>query len=295
MSYPVLNQYMKKGKEAFLAGDYLQAENAFKAALDEAKKYQTPNEYLAHQLKVLGVFYFAMGEAKDAETYLLRSLEMERQLFNSDLLQVGKSLNQVGLFYHFTNQLPKAERAYKEALDLLEKAHFRKVPEVGSTLYYVCRHLLAMVYCGLNKLDAARSLCQDSGGDAARTLGPGGREMTMDLHAVALKYCNQEHFLEAKKTCNWILHVFTEKLETEYLGAVVQGDKISARKLQILEEMLKPSYELLARYDDAWRPSILSRDEVLPRHRIQREETKSPDSPSATDRIPRLAEDHWRP
>ena len=236
-----------------------------------------------------------MGEFKDAEPYLNHSLEMERAILGQENMQLCKSLNHLGLFYQIQGDLVKAEQTYARILQIMEKMQFAKRPESDSNLNYLSRHLLAMVYCAEGKRDEALGVCKDTEDSVVKNTGPGGRDISMDLHGVALRYCTENHYQEAQRTCKWLLHVFAEKLQKEYLGAVVQGEGISVRKLQIMEEMLQPSFELLARYDDVWRPSEIFRDEVLPKNRLRKDRVVPITGAESENRISQYVDNAWRP
>jgi tetratricopeptide (TPR) repeat protein len=262
MSYSVLLEHTKSGKLHFKEGKYQDAEKEFKAALEEAEKYQAPNEYLAHQLKTMGLFYFAMGKNEKAESLLTKSIGMENSLYGNGNIRICKSIGHLGLFYHVNKRYPEAEQAYSKVLDILQKAQFNKIPESDSTMYYICRHLLAMVYCVQGRQKEALNFCQSDVSHIQKNLGPGGRDYSMELHSVTLKYCESSKSAETKKGCDWMLHVFTDKVQIEYLGAVVEEKALTLHRQVMTDEMNRIRDELLSRYDDVWRPAEIFRHPV---------------------------------
>jgi len=293
MSYAVMVQRQEAGKQRFKEGHYSEAERCFQAAIKEAEKFQAPNEYLARQMKNLGVFYFALGELENAEPLFKQSLAMERELHGLTSLEVCKSLNHLGLLYQIHEKYAQAEETYEQALKIVEQASFLRYPEVDSKLHYLSLHLLAMVYCAQDKQDAAIEMCNKAAGKITRNAGWGGKEIAMDIHDVAVNYCNRERLLEAKKACDWLLKSFSEQLQTEFLGSISKEGRRERREIEVETNRLKAIHEMASAYEDVWRPSVVCRDEAVPPSRMASPTPKKTAAPD--NRISHYAEESWRP
>ncbi len=287
MSYAALAQSVEAGKRRFVEGHYQEAEQCFITALREAETYARPNAYYAQQLKLLGVFYHAVGQAGKAVDFLLRSLAMERNLYGPSDLVVCKSLNHLGLVYHLNGQYPQAAGAYEEALAIVVKAPFQKIPQVDSKLHYLTLHLLAMAQCAQGEQEKAAALCRKASEEIGETTGP-ARDMIMELHGVVARYCDRNERADSEAACHWMLRRFGEQLQKETLGAVVQEGFRAPKPRGVT---LGAVQELLSLYDDVWRPGMISKDEITRPNRLNPRSSVS----SGGNRNPMPAEDPWRP
>ena len=296
MSYSVMTEHQKNGEMKFREGRYHEAEQSFSAAFHEAEQYTPPNAYLAQQAKRLGVFYLAQHRFEAAEPLFRQALGMEINLYGPDHLEVGKSLNHLGLLYQVFGRYPQSEQAYRQALKIVENARYQKHPSSDSKLHYLTLHLLSMVLCALDRRDDAMELCKEAAAKVGRNAGPSGRDLSMDLHEVTVRYCDGESCVDAKSTCDWLLLLFSEQLQREYLGSAVPQKHFEPLELKDQEGMMRFADQILSRYEEMWRPAEIGRDEPLPAGRI---------TPSASalatgtlrpnSELLRLVEEGWRP
>ncbi len=282
-------QHRKKADAALRKHDYAAAEKAFLAALEEAEKGHQPNAYVVLQMKTLGVFYFSRGRLEQAEEYLQRSLALERQLFGPDSLEVCSALNLVGLLYHVRQKYDRAEEAYKEALEIQERAAYSRIPEANSKTFHMSLHHLAMVYCTQGKVEQALVICRQASERIGKITGPGGRNLTIDFQNVSVNCCAEGRQTEAFETCQWMLDLCFKELQREFLGYVI--DEGGLGRLGSKPSHLSADGDSLAYlYHEAWRPAEIYRQapgQVQPREKHQDDaagQTMSPDH-----------EDYWRP
>ncbi|MBN2330078.1 MAG: tetratricopeptide repeat protein [Candidatus Omnitrophica bacterium] len=293
MSFSLMMQHRDAGRQKCKDGRYDEAEQLFQMALREAEGESSPNVYEARQLKTLGVFYFARSRFGEAEPLFKRSLEIEKSLLGPHDLEICKSLNHLGLLYQVAGQFYEAEKIYKQAIQILEKAPFQKNPSVDSKLHHLSLHLLAMVYCSLGRQDEAFELCMQASQEIGRYAGPGGKDISMGIHDVAVKYCDNDPDPEVRKTCGWLLQVFFEQLQTEFLGAVVQPEDRKYREIKPKKGTFADTHEVLAEYDEAWRPASIYRSDTLPEGFRQSKQDAS--SNRLTGRMSEMEEEQWRP
>ncbi len=287
MSYAALAQSVEAGRRRFGEGHYQEAEQCFITALREAEAYPRPNAYYAQQLKLLGVFYYAVGQIEKAVDFMQRSLAMERNLYGPSDLVVCKSLNHLGLVFHLNGQYAQAANVYGEALAAVAKAPFQKIPQVDSKLHYLTLHLLAMAHCAQGEQGKAAALCHKASEEIGETTGP-ARDMIMDLHGVVSRYCDRDQRADSEAACHWMLRRFGEQLQKETLGAIVQEGFHAPKPRGGVPGAVQ---DLLAMYDDVWRPGIISKDEVTPLSRLDPRSSVSPGG----SRITTPAEETWRP
>lgn len=295
MSYSLMMQHREAGRQKCREGHYTEAEQLFKMALKEAEQFSSPSAYEAQQIKTLGVLYFALGRYEEAEPLFRRSLEIEKALLGPSDLEIAKSMNHLGLLYHIHGYLPQAEKAYKQALDIVEKAPYLRQPSVDAKLHHLSLHLLAMVYCSEGRQNEAYDLCRQASGQIVQNSGPGGCDLSMGIHDVAVKFCDNDPNPEVRKTCGWLLHVFGEQLQTEYLGCTIERDGLKYREFQPQKGMFAATHELLATYEDVWRPAAIYRDEVLPAGFKQSQSSRALRSTVMDSRLSETGGEDWRP
>lgn len=295
MSYSLLKQHTDAGRQKCKDGKYEDAEQLFKMALQEAQTTASPNGYEAQQLKTLGVFYFALGRYEEAEPLLKRSLEIEKSLLGPNDVEISKSYNHLGLLYHINGQFPKAEQAYKRALEILEQAPYQRRPGGDAKLHHLSLHLLAMVYCSEGRQSEAFEFCKQASETIGKVAGPGGKDLSMGIHDVAVKFCDNDPNPEVRKTCGWLLHVFFDQLQTEFLGAIIDHPERKYREIVPQKGMFAKTHEELAAYDEAWRPAAIYRNETLPEGFRQSKGDAAKKETRYDRRLNEIVEEEWRP
>jgi tetratricopeptide (TPR) repeat protein len=262
MSYPVMIQHEKDGRQKLKEGHVAEAESCFRAALAEAEKYPLPNAYMARQIKNLAVFYCGYGDYEKAESLLKRSLAIERSLFGAENLEICKSLNHLGLLYQLCGNFVQAETVYRQALQIVEHTPFKRYPEIDSKLHDLSLHLLAIVCCNVGKQSEAENLCEQAAAKR-RDADPRDRETHMKLHDVAVRYCDLDTNPEAREAYEWLLRGFAENLQQTFLGSIVKGRPPSLAERKQQEDLMQSIYELLVEYDEVWRPARIYHEENL--------------------------------
>ncbi len=75
------------------------------------------------------------GEPVRPERLYLRSLELKERIFGPQHLEVGLTLNNLGLYYKSLGRLAEARGAYTRALAIFQTAYGASHPMVGDLLY----------------------------------------------------------------------------------------------------------------------------------------------------------------
>jgi len=81
------------------------------------------------------------GEPVRPEKLYWRALEIKEQLFGRDHLEVGLTLNNLGLYYKSLGRLAEARSAYLRALPIFQNAYGSSHPQVGNVLYNLAQLL----------------------------------------------------------------------------------------------------------------------------------------------------------
>lgn len=289
MSYSLIVQYKEAGEDRFKKGDYAEAEKEFVNALKEAEQYDYPNEYLAQIMKVLGVYYLALGEFAKAETYFKESLAIQKSLYGLTNLRVAQSMTHLGLLYHLYDKYSQAENVYREALKIETRTPYLKYPEVDKKLHYLTLHLLAMVYCAQNKRDQALALCQKAPVNIKSIKATDGKDLFQALNeATKCLYDNPE-------STKWILHEFANQLQVQYLGAIGQIPGKDTGEVAAKGSALNQVFDILTSFDDVWRPWELEKEEEPSAKQTSQPAKKVHDSDDPIVDSIASKDEHWRP
>ncbi len=81
------------------------------------------------------------GEPIRPEKLYLRSLELKERLFGAEHLEVGLTLNNLGLYYKSIGRLAESRSAYQRALPIFQIAFGGSHPNVGDLLYNLAQLL----------------------------------------------------------------------------------------------------------------------------------------------------------
>lgn len=128
----VWERHHKTGLIASDKGNYLEAEKALAAALQEAEKFPPGDQRLALTLDRLAEMYRIQGKFEEAERYLQWSLGIEEERYGPDHSQVAARLNNLAENYRARARYAEAEPLYQRTLDIWEK---RLGPENSLTLF----------------------------------------------------------------------------------------------------------------------------------------------------------------
>ncbi len=296
MNYAAMMQLRKSGEKKIKEGDYAEAERFYKSALQEVELQKLPNNYTLQQSKILAVFYLAVGEYEKAETFLKQAVSLESNLDGPKSLTMAKHLTDLGLLYHFWNKYEEAERVLQHALQIEEKASFSKYPTVDQNLNCLSRYFLALVYCEQGKVNEASQLCKLNAEKIIENIGPGGRDLGLDMYKTAFGYCDKGHHAEAKKACSWLIHLRFEQLQQEYLGTALPKAGKGNYLLKPQIAAIQAEYELFSMYEEIWRPNTIGQmaSGRIPDY-IQQDEADRLNDIESFNKLLSDEEFYWRP
>ncbi len=126
----------KLGNYYLLKGDYGQAYNCHKKALEVSlKKANAGNYQSATSYQNLGISVHLQGNYNEAENYFLKSLEINEKLYDSLNPSLAYIYNNIGKFYHDLSKYSLALKYYNKGEELINK-------NINDDL----RDLLAVIY-----------------------------------------------------------------------------------------------------------------------------------------------------
>lgn len=117
----VWERHHQAGLAASGRGNYLEAEKALAAALQEAEKFPPGDQRLALTLDRLAEMYRIQGKFEEAERYLQWSLGIEEERYGPGHPQVAARLNNLAANYRARGMYEQAEPLYKRTLNNWEK------------------------------------------------------------------------------------------------------------------------------------------------------------------------------
>lgn len=260
MNYALMTQYTKTGKDEFKKGNYTKSEKLFRAALREAELDSLPNEYTARQYELLGIFYFSIGHAGDAEFHLKKTLEMQQTILDPENMAIAKTHFHLGLLYQIWGRLDEAEHHYQHAVKIEERAQLLESPQNNSQLYYQNLHALSTIHCAQHHSECSMTAsCRQTYAKLGKIHNLNGRDLIMDLHELALRYCEVKRYEEARKICTWIIDSIIERMERNYLGHAIPFNRLTIKKSGGRLSPTPVAASLTLESNDDWRPSVIFR------------------------------------
>src|SRR5262249_20211776 len=116
------DQLVESGKQAFLRGQFVEAEQHFQAAQTDADRPGREAQ-LATALTLLAELRDSQGQAEQAEPLLRRALELREQALQRAQAEVGEGLSRLAKLYQNQARYAEAEPLYRRALGVFEQAH----------------------------------------------------------------------------------------------------------------------------------------------------------------------------
>ncbi len=114
--------HLDAGIEAFIKGDYADAETRISSALEEAEKFGSHDPRLATTLNALGEVYRAQGDYAAAEPLHKRALAIREKALGPDDAAVAQSLSNLAETYRAQGRIAEAEQLRKRASAIQERA-----------------------------------------------------------------------------------------------------------------------------------------------------------------------------
>jgi tetratricopeptide (TPR) repeat protein len=172
LSVENLSTLVRKGREAFHRGNYVEAERYHRFAVDEAERTgdnaqkaealgdlggvllasgrhteakavclralgllrnATSKRYMPVLLNNLGTLSNETAEFGEAESYFMQALEAARDLNPSDPY-IARVLNNLGTLHYVTGKNGRAKKDFKQAIDVLERAQGQNSPALAPLL-----------------------------------------------------------------------------------------------------------------------------------------------------------------
>ncbi len=126
--------YNHAGLSAYNAGNLLEAQNQFLAALKQAEEFSINDPRLNLSLNNLMEVYRAQNKYVEAEIYIKQSLENSEKIYGDKHIIVAANLKNLGENYLSQEKFEEAEPILKRALNIFEKTLGQKDPLTTHTL-----------------------------------------------------------------------------------------------------------------------------------------------------------------
>lgn len=127
-------QLMATGAKAFQQGQLVEAEQFYRAALDEVTSAGSDDPRVAPTLNALAVLYHTQGKYAQAETFYQRVLKLLEHTLGADQPALATTMNNLAVVRESQGKLDDAEPLYQRALSLLERIFGPEHPNLAATL-----------------------------------------------------------------------------------------------------------------------------------------------------------------
>jgi tetratricopeptide (TPR) repeat protein len=198
---------------AYANGNAAEAERILLGMLPQAEEHWAGGSRLADTYFLLGIVYKKERKYKEAETYLLRALELRKKLFAADSVVVGDVLIYLGSLCREEGSYIQAESYYRQSLEI-----HRKRPEAP-------RELLAMELYDLGWLAAQQGRSAEAEPLIEEAIGL--YQQYLPPQDPALISARRELALVRGTTAGWLGH-------TSDAPQAVPGDAATAEELYAL-------------------------------------------------------------
>ncbi len=159
-------EYNEAGVEAQEQARYAEAEEAFLAALEEAKKFGDLDPRLAASLNSLAVIYQAQGKLSEAERLFQQTLAVDEKVLGPEHPDTATTLSNLAIVYGNQGKYAEAESLNQRALAIRENALGPEHTDVAVSL-----NNLALFYKHQGKYEEAEPLYQRSLAIKEKALG----------------------------------------------------------------------------------------------------------------------------
>jgi len=126
--------YEAEGNTAVERGQYVEAENFFHAAIEQAEQIGSLNPRLAGNLNELGILYAKQHKYAQAESMFQRSLGLSVAALGSDHPDVAIVLKNIGILKASQRQYAEADLLLSRSLSLTNKVLGQEHPIVADTM-----------------------------------------------------------------------------------------------------------------------------------------------------------------
>lgn len=120
--WKAFEESVRAAEQARRDGDFVQAENLFKEAVEESKSFGARNVRLGRALDGLADLYYDLGRYEDAEPLYLEALEIWQQLLGPEQPRVATTMHNLAALYLAREETDKAEPLFQRSLAIWEKS-----------------------------------------------------------------------------------------------------------------------------------------------------------------------------
>ncbi len=194
------NQFL----ELFKRNQFLSALPIALAAKDSAQnQFGTKNRNYATSLNNLAAVYSELGQYKKAEDFLVKSIQLRKEIFGDGHRIYASGLNNMASLYEKMGHFEKAEPLYLQAIEIDKKVLGENHPDYISDISN-----LAGLYWQVGQYEKAELLYLRVVEKDKKVLGENHRDYASDLCNLGLLYGKMGHYQKAES-------LFTQALQIE--------------------------------------------------------------------------------
>ena len=182
-----------RGQQGLQHRHYDEAEEAFSAALERARKLGEDDPLVAMSLSYLGLLYHQQGQYSRAESLYRRALTINEVALGAEHPHTAGVLNNLGAVYLQQLKYDQAEPLYQRCLKIAKKVLGPEHPDTATSL-----NNLAALYHRQEKYAQAEPLYERALAITEQALGPDNEDNVTSLNNLAALYRQQEKYAQAE-------------------------------------------------------------------------------------------------
>lgn len=252
-----VERLMQQCVQGYKQGEYRKVLPICQRAVETLQAGWPAHRFFADAVNNLGEVYRALGDFRQTEALLVRSLQIREKTLGGEHPAIAQSLNNLAAFYNEQGNALQAESLHLRSLRIQEKVLGPEHPSVALSLTN-----LAVVYYGQENYVQAEALYLRSLRIREKVLGGEHPEVVQSLHNLAELYRSQGNYPKAEPLLQRSLAIMEKVLGAEHpklalglaglaalyadQGAYDKSEALLLRSLSLQEKALGPDHPDLA-------------------------------------------------
>jgi tetratricopeptide (TPR) repeat protein len=182
----------------------------------------------------LGTVYSSMYEKEKALKHTVLSLDIRRNIFNEDDINIADSYSNLGIQYEALGKFKKALDLLKKSVEIKEKLSYQDSPTVSSQSLGYSYHNLAGIYESLNIYDDALKFYNKTEEIFQKIYEKNHPDMATLFNNLSFLYAKMNKYQEAKNYIEKVINIREEVLPSNHSELL-----LAKEDLIIIEQELK--------------------------------------------------------
>jgi tetratricopeptide (TPR) repeat protein len=176
-----VEEYLTAGNQAQQAGNLVEAEKLYLAAIEQAKQSNDPG--LATALNNLAQLYSRMGQVNKAIERMKEALTVAETTYGPGDYRVAMDVSNLAMIYEMGHQDSEAEKCFKRGLEILEN-----LPEPQRSGRFIILNNLSSLYLRQKRYPEIEALLKPAIEELENSPQPKGNELANLRHRLSIVY-----------------------------------------------------------------------------------------------------------